>query len=172
MRRWGRRSAWGNEHDAHLLCHHAARRGSEDPEKAERIQSIKNAFDESIKFERQFNFAKHTPTNKFNKLLNRYKDDVYYFNKRLNNNNFGIKFQNIEDLIPVIKSALPQYVEDDIKKFIICICRTIENTDELAGIAYEYRMIASIYKYKFVPIDEKGEIIFENISKVIEAILS
>ena len=102
----------------------------------------------------------------------RFKDDVYYFNKKVNNNTFGVKVTNIEEIIPIIKVALPQYTEEDIKKFVICICRTIENIDELAGIAYEYRMVASIYKYKFVPIDEKGEVIFENISKVIDAILS
>lgn len=144
----------------------------ENPEQAERIESVKDAFDNATTFEKQLNFAKHTAYNKFNKFLMRFKDDVYYFNKKVNNNTFGVKVTNIEEIIPIIKVALPQYTEEDIKKFVICICRTIENIDELAGIAYEYRMVASIYKYKFVPIDEKGEVIFENISKVIDAILS
>lgn len=145
---------------------------AEDPEQAKRIESIKSAFDSATTFEKQLEFAKHISANKFNKFLTRYKDDVYYFNKRVNNNSIGVKVYDIDIIVPVIKYALPQYSEDDIKKFIICICRTIENIDDLNGIAYEYRMINSIYKYKFVPIDEKGEIIFENISKVIDAILS
>ena len=145
---------------------------SENPDQAKRIESVKNAFDSATTFEKQLEFAKRTSPNKFNKFLTRYKDDVFYFNKRVNNNTVGVKVYNIEELVPIIKSALPQYTEEDIKKFIICICKTVENTDNLAGIAYEYRMVASIYKYKFVTIDEKGEIIFENISKVIEAILS
>lgn len=144
----------------------------EDPEQAKRIESIKDSFDAATTFEKQLEFAKHTSYNKFNKFLNRYKDDVYYFNKRVNSNSFGIKATNIEEIVPVIKIGLPQYTEEDIKKFVICICRTVENTDELAGIAYEYRMIASIYKYKFVSIDDNGELIFKNISKVIDAILS
>lgn len=144
----------------------------ENPEQADRIESVKNAFDASTTFEKQLEFAKHTSTNKFNKFLNRYKDDVYYFNKKVNNNTAGVKVTNIEEIIPIIKMALPQYTEEDIKKFVICICRTIGNVDELAEISYQYRMIASIYKYKFVPIDCRGEIIFENISKVIDAILS
>ena len=143
-----------------------------NPEHADKVESVKDAFDKATLFEKQLEFAKHTSSNKFNKFLTRFKDDVYYFNKRVNSNTFGVKVNNVEDLVPIIKLGLPQYTEDDIKKFIICICRTVENTDELSGIAYEYRMISSIYRYKFTNIDEKGEIIFENISKVIDAILS
>lgn len=145
---------------------------AEDPAQAERIESVKNAFDEATTFEKQLEFAKRTSPKKFNKMLTRYTGDVYYFNNKVNNNTIGVKVSDIEEIVPVIKMALPQYTEEDIKKFVICICRTIQNTEELAGIAYEYRMIASIYKYKFTPIDEKGEVIFGNISKVIDAILS
>lgn len=142
-----------------------------DPEQASRIESIKDAFDSASTFSKQLEFAKRTSNNKFNKFLNRYSDDVFYFNKKVNNNSFGIKVNNIEEIVPVIKIALPQYTEEDIKKFVICICRTVGNIDELSEMAYQYRMISSIYKYKFVNIDEKGEVIFENISKVIDAIL-
>lgn len=145
---------------------------NENPEQAERIESVKNAFDNAITFEKQLEFAKRNSSKKFNKFLTRYTDDVYYFNKRVNSNTFGVKVSNIEEIVPIIKYALPQYTEEDIKKFIICICRTMENIDEIAGISYEYKMISSIYKYKFTNIDEKGEIIFGNISKVIDAILS
>lgn len=143
-----------------------------DPEHAEKIESVKHAFNSATTFEKQLEYAKHTSYNKFNKLLARYKDDVYYFNKRVNSNSFGVKITNIEEIVPVIKLALPQYTEEDIKKFVICICRTIGDIDDLANIAYEYRMVGNIYKYKFTPIDSNGEIIFKNISKVIDAILS
>ena len=145
---------------------------AEDPEKAERIKQIKNSFDTAAEFNEQLEFAKHTSIKKFNKYLSRFKDDVYYFNKRVNSNNFGVKVTDIEELIPVIKNGLPQYNEDDIKLFLICICKTIPNLDELAGIAYVYRMVSGIYKYKFTNIDENGEMIFKNISKVIDAIYS
>lgn len=145
---------------------------AENPEQADKIESVKNAFERATTFEKQLEFAKRTSSAKFNKFLTRYKDDVYYFNKKVNNNNVGVKVNNIEELEPIIKLGLPQYSEEDIKKFIICICRTIENVDELPGISYEYRLVSSIYKYKFVPIDNNGEIIFKNISKVIDEILS
>lgn len=145
---------------------------AENPDQADKIESVKNAFDSASTFQRQLEFAKHTSPNKFNKYLNRYKDDVFYFNKKVNSNTVGVKVNNIEEIVPVIKLALPQYTEEDIKKFVICICRTVGDISTLAEISYEYRMISSIYKYKFVPIDKKGEIIFGNISKVIDAILS
>lgn len=144
----------------------------ENPEQAERIELVKKAFDNASTFEKQLEFAKNISPKKLQKHLVRFADDVYYFNKRVNNNTFGVKINNIEELIPIIKFALPQYTEEDIKKFIICICRTIEDIDTIEGISYEYRMISSIYRYKFTNIDEKGEVIFENISKVIDVILS
>lgn len=143
-----------------------------NPDQANRIESVKKAFDEATTFERQLNFAINTTAKKFDKYLTRFKDNVYYFNKRVNNNTFGVKVNNVEELIPIIKLGLPQYSEDDIKKFIICICNTLKNVDDINEIAYQYRMIGSIYKYKFTSIDEKGETIFSNISKVIESILS
>ena len=145
---------------------------AENPKHAEVIESVKNAFDKAHLFEKQLNFAQHTSYNRFIKYLDRYKDDVYYYNKKVNSNNFGIKVRNIEDLLPIIKLGLPQYAEEEIKKFIICICRTVGDTNNIAEIAYEYRMVCNIYKYKFIPIDEAGEVIFSNIAKVIECILS
>ena len=145
---------------------------AEDPDHAAKIESVKNAFERSTTFESQLCFAQHTSPKKFDKLLTRFKDDVYYFNKKVNNNTFGVKISDIEELVPIIKLALPQYTEEDIKKFIICICRTIENVDTIAGISYECRMVSSIYKYKYINIDAAGEELFEKISKVIDAILS
>lgn len=145
---------------------------NENPEQADRIESIKDAFDSSKTFDDQFNFASHTSSNKLNKWLNRFNDSVFYFNKRVNGNSFGIKVPNIEEIVPIIKAALPQYTEEDIKKFVICIVKTMKNPEDLAGIAYTYKMISNIYKYKFTTIDNEGEIIFGNISKVIDAILS
>ena len=139
-----------------------------DPDQAERIEVMKKAFDDAITFEKQLEFANKTSWNKFNKLLRRYEDEVIYFNNRVNNNFAGVKVPNVDELVPIIKYALPQYNENHIKKFIICICRTMEDVDTLAGIAYEYKMISSIYKYKYTNIDEAGEAIFNNISKVID----
>lgn len=145
---------------------------AEDPEKAKRIESVKIAFENALTFDKQLQYAKNTPSYVFKKNLEEYKEYVRTFNKKVNNNTFGVKVPNIEEIIPIIKAAIPnKYTGNAIKKFIICICKTAEDSKELSGIAYNYRMISSIYRYKFTEIDEKGEIIFENISKVIDEII-
>lgn len=146
---------------------------STDPETASRVESIKNAFDSAITFEKQLEVAKTLTPKKLNKLMMRYDDEVFYFNKRVNSNNIGVKVPNINDLLSVIKLALPQYTEEEIKKFIIVMVRSIIPMDitDIATISYIYKMVQSIYYYNFINIDDKGEVIFGNISKVIEAII-
>ena len=146
---------------------------AEDPERAKVIESVKDAFDNAISFNDQLEFAKHTTSYVLRQNLKEYKDYVKRFNTKVNSNTFGVKVPNIEEIIPIIKSALPyKYTGNDIRKFVICICKTVKDPKELAGTAYNYRMISSIYRYKFTAIDEKGEIIFNNISKVIDEIIS
>ena len=125
---------------------------AEDPERAKVIESVKSSFEDAISFNAQLEFAKNT---------------------KVNNNTFGVKVPNIEEIVPVIKSALPnKYTGNDIRKFVICVCKTAKDPKDLAGTAYNYRLVSSIYRYKFTAIDEKGETIFENISKVIDEIIS
>lgn len=146
---------------------------AENPEQAERLESIKNAFDSALSFEDQLNYVKNISSYALRKSLNDYADTVTRFNTKVNNNTFGVKVPKIEEIIPIIKRALPyKYTNNDIKKFIISICRTSKDPKDLAGTAYNYRLISSIYKYKFTAIDEKGEAIFNNISKVIDEIKS
>lgn len=142
----------------------------ENPDRADMIQTIKDAFDAAGKFEREYEYAANHSPNKINKLLRRYEDSVRYFNTRVNNNTAGVKVVDINLLVPVIKKALPSYKEDGIKKFICIIIKTMGNTDMLNEISYIYRTIGCIYKYNFIDIDEEGEKIFNNISKVIDAI--
>jgi hypothetical protein len=68
---------------------------------------------------------------------------------------------------------------DDIKKFIVVICRTtaykmdvVRNVEDLA---YIYRMINTIYLYKFIdgPVNTDDEtLLFGNIAKVLDAIIN
>jgi hypothetical protein len=143
-----------------------------NPEQAERLESIKNAFDNALTFEEQLNYVKNTPSFVLRKDLNDYIGILTRFNTKVNNNTFGVKVPKIEEIVPIINNALPKYKMNDIKKFMIAICKTSKDPKDLAGTAYNYRLISSIYRYKFTAIDEKGKAIFENISKVIDEIIS
>lgn len=147
---------------------------AENPEQAKNIIAVKDAFEDALTFNKQFEIASHTSYKKISKWGDRFKDEVLYFNKRVSNNSAGVKVPDISELLEIIKIALPQYTDDDIKNFICVIIKSVYTIDvnSLAGIAYIYKMISSIYTYKFVVIDEKGEEIFKNISRVIDAIIS
>lgn len=146
---------------------------AKDPAQAERIELIKKAFDSAIVFERQLTYAEKATSYEFTKCVEDYKGHVIRFNTKVNNNTFGVKIPDIEEIVPIIRAGLPEtYNMTDIKKFIICICKTSGDYKNLADIAYNYRMISNILKYKYMTIDEKGKTIFENISKVIDAIKS
>lgn len=145
---------------------------AENPEQAEKIKEVKEAFEQATLFTKETEYAKHVSAKKFTKWLMRYKDSAMYFNKRVNSNDFGITINDINSIIPIIKNALPNYELDDIRKFIICITKVMPDPTTLSGIAYLYRMTASINKYAYTEIDDEGKILFNNIAGVIDAILS
>jgi len=148
---------------------------AENPTQAANIKAIKQAFKDAVELELQLNIASHTSSKKIAKWATRFSGEVIYFNKKVSNNIAGVKIPDISELVPIIKSALPQYTHDEIKQFLCVVVRSIDKIDinTLYGISYIYSMISNIYKYKFCAInDEKGEKIFGNISRVIDAILS
>ena len=146
---------------------------AKNPKQAKNIIAVKEAFEDALTFNKQLDIASHNSYKKITKWSSRFKNETQYFNTRVNNNIAGVKIPDISELPGIIKIALPQYTDDDIRKFICVIVKSINTIDlnSLAGIAYIYKMISSIYTYKFANIDEKGEEIFKNISRVIDAII-
>lgn len=146
-----------------------------NPEQAEKIREVKAAFDRSNSFDIQKSFAQKTSAHKFDKLLiRRYDSCVFCFNKRVNVTD--VKIPDIRELIPIIHNNLPQYTIDEIKKFIITICETISGMDfenNVADLAYIYKLINNIYVYKFLQEQtEESNLLFGNIAEVIECIIN
>lgn len=155
-----------------------------DPEKAEKIKRIKNAFDKAITFEKQIKYIEAISTNKLNKFAKRYNSEVEYFNKVVNSTD--IKIPNINDLLDIIYLRFTddennsKYDKITIKKFIISICKTtaygdLNFNDNIEDMAYLYRMINSIHIYKFLDKsinNDDEELLFGNISKVLDLIVS
>lgn len=141
-----------------------------NPEYANNIKNIKKAFDESITFNRQIEYIKSISPQKIRKLTKHFDQNIYYFNTTVNTNKFNIRFNNISDLIPIIKKYL-SYDENIINIFIASIIKTIGDIDDLSNIAYLYKTISNIYKYNFIELDDDGRTIFNNISNVINIII-
>lgn len=145
----------------------------EDPERADLLQSVKDAFEDAKNFNRQIEFLKSEKP----RIVRKYHRRVHAITDTFNNlvNATEIKLPNINELYDIIKLRLPQYSKDQINEFIILICKSTMNLDFsiLANIAYVYKLVDSIYKFKFVAVgyeDEESNRVFGAISDVIEEI--
>jgi hypothetical protein len=149
----------------------------EDPERADRILAIKNAFAESMTYQRQLDYIDTLNTKRLNKYHGgkRLRNDVYYFNKRVNVTE--IKIPDIGELPEIIKARLPEYDMDVIEKFVSIIVKTttnlqLEGEENLSNLAYVYRTVDNIYDFKFSsdPESERYNTIFGNIAKALDKI--
>lgn len=147
----------------------------ENPEQAEKIKKVKAAFDNAITFDKQLEYIEKTTVNKLNKYSKRYYNEVAYFNNLVNVTD--VKIPNIGELLTIIQNMLPEYDIEDIKKFIVVICKSSYDIDmnDVIQLAYIYKMINSIYEAKFIAQKQMPEVtqkVFGNISKVITAIIN
>lgn len=147
---------------------------TEDPEKANTIKAIKAAFDRSISFDDQLEYAKKIGANKLTKFANRLDSEVIYFNKKVNVTD--VKIPNIGELVPIIHDKLSEYNIDTIKKFVVILCKTMENMNvenDIVSLAQVYKTINNIYIYKYIDIvdtDENATLLFRNIATVLDCI--
>ena len=159
---------------------------AENPEQAERIIKVKEAFDNAMSLSTLKEYCKSDAIYKIklNKKINRFNDETFYFNKKVNVTD--VKIPNIGDLLNIIsvgsgfvfpndeETAL-KFSPENIKKFIICIIYSTIDLDLniIENLSYLYRLVDNIYRYKFVDaLDEKAEELFRNIAEVIDIINS
>ena len=86
-----------------------------------------------------------------------------------------IKVPDITQLYDIIKLRLPTYSSDDIKAFIVLLARHAMDLDftEVKNIAYVYRLVDSIYKYKFITAayeDEHSKAVMDRVSHIMDEI--
>ena len=149
----------------------------EDPEKADRIEKIKNAFDEAKPpFQKLLDWIE--PRHRkilFKRAEFRFTDETFYFNKLVNVTD--VRVPNIRDLLEVIKAYMPDKTDIEVKRFIVAVCRHVMDYDftDLGNVAYIYRFVDNIYKYKFLSTavdDDESKALFGAISAVIDKINS
>lgn len=148
---------------------------AEDPDKAEILKKIKKAFEDASNFTKELEYLDHTTNKKLEKALNRYKNECFYFNRKINSTD--ISLPDIDILYPIIKRALPGYTEKQIKKFIITICKASAtyNYDNIDELAYSYRSIENILAFRMSTADftsDYAKEIFGKVSVVINKIIA
>lgn len=148
----------------------------ENPEIAARIEVVKAAFDDAVTFKRQLDYLDHTSAKKLNKVLNRYDSEVAYFNTKVNTT--AVKVPDIHKLFLVIKKHMPQFLDDEIRKFIIVVIKStvysgmqIDDKENIANLAYVYRLVNSICTCEYLDNDnETATKIMEGVSAVLTKI--
>ena len=149
-----------------------------DPEKAERIKIVKQAFEDAKPpFTKLLEWVKRVNLKKlvYKKEELRYNNETAYFNNKVNVTE--VKIPDIKELFDVIKLYDPSRNDKEIRRFIIAICGHVYNQDftDIGNISYIYRLVDNIYKYKFVPTvleDESAKEIFGAISVIMDKINS
>lgn len=145
-----------------------------DPEKAKKIQLFKDAFEKAGNFDVQLEWLNKASAKFINKKVSRYTNEVFYVNKKLNTT--SIKIPDLTELEPIIKMVRPELSSEDIKKFIIVLCLSIQKLDidmgeNIGNLAYVYKLINNIYMYKFASyVGEEAEKVFGGITEVINKI--
>lgn len=151
-----------------------------NPEQAEKLEKLQNTYKDAISFNKQLEYLDGgISLKKLNKWANRFRDECFYFNKKVSsdaNKASGIKFVDIGTLVPTIKNALNGFTELEIQRFIIVFIRSTINMDmnDINNTYYVYSAISSIDSFRFNSTfdTELGKELFENIAKVIRKINS
>ena len=146
---------------------------AEDPERADMLLGVKTAFDDATNFNKQIEYLNSDKPRNVRKYHRRAHAITDTFNNLVNVGE--IKIPNINELFDIIKLRLPQYNKDQINEFIILLCRSTMDLDfsVLSNIAYVYKLVDRIYKFKFITAgyeDEETTQVFNDISGVIELI--
>ena len=132
---------------------------AKDPEEAEKIRKVKQAFDDANSMERLKEFVKTTNINKLRKKAdNRFDDEVYYFNKKVNVTD--VKIPDVGALVDVIHRWLPERSITAIKRLVIAIALHIDEIDvdkDVLQLAYVFRLMTNIYSFSFLSGEEQLE---------------
>ena len=122
-----------------------------DPEQADRIQKVKDAFDRSLNFSNSLiEFLHSDKPRNARRYARDYASEVYQFNKLVNTT--AVKVPDIDALLDIISLNIPTLSKDRIKEFLVLFSRSVINLDfnEIENISYVYKMVDNIYKRKFI----------------------
>ena len=142
----------------------------EDPEKAEYIQTIKDAFEKAKTFKPQIEFLHNDRP----KLVKRYAMNYNSISTEFVKKTTGskLKLNDPSELYNVIRRFLPkEYDSTDIKRFISLLAKSIMDLDytDMANSCYAYRLFDSISQHKLAE-KNKDIDVFVRIANVIDEI--
>ena len=122
----------------------------ENPEKAERIEKVKAAFDKASTWDTQLDFLKTQKPRDVRKYHLRFNDACNRFNTIVNVNLISIKVPEMQELYNILREWMPNYSKDQLKEFCVLICKSVENMDfnDIGPTAYVHKLTDNIYVFK------------------------
>lgn len=140
----------------------------ESPEVADRLIKVKEAFNLALSFEKQIEYLTIIPIKKLRKYnINRFENDAYYFNKRVNKT--PVRIPDISQLPDIVMNLIEGVTKDEAVAIISSIIHTtvdleIEGDDNIHNLSYIYRLVTNIYNYKYKdPTIEEDDKIFNKL---------
>ena len=128
----------------------------ENPDKADEIQAVKDAFDRAKSFDTVLDYLYTCKPRDVRKYSNRYNDTCFRLNTIVNNNVVKIKMPKMDDIYEVLKKWFPKNDKDELKEFCVLIANSVMDLDytTVKDTAYAYKLLDRIYKYKYIPLIE------------------
>lgn len=145
----------------------------DNPEKAELLKSIVQAFKDSYTLSRQKELLKdEILLRKLNKWIKKY--DRYCMEFNFKNKDTKVKIKDISMIAPVLDRVLSkeEYNYDDIRKYVVLLCEICKNMrpDKMAEHTFMYYSIQHIVALDYVDIEKSqfNKELLNNIKEVLD----
>lgn len=145
----------------------------ENPEKADKIESVKKAFDRSKTLDEFLEYIKthNFNTKKLYKRASKLNNETFYINSKFSHND--IKLSKIEDIPGILSMYIDEYDVPDIAAFTVLLIDYLcsLDLDDLSNVSYAYKLIENLYSFRFkYDISTEEDKLIEQIKESIEII--
>ena len=143
----------------------------ENPEIAEQVLSIKEAFDRAKSFNTQLEYLKNDSLRNVKRYKQHFIGDISWYNKWVNQTDIPIPI--IDPIMSIIQAKFKnRFTTDEYKSFVVLLIRSVKDLqiNRLNNLAYVHKLTDSILRLRYKFISSEDERIFSGIEKVLLAI--
>lgn len=143
----------------------------ENPEIAEQVLSIKEAFDKAKSFNIQLEYLKNDSLRNVKRYKQHFIGDISWYNKWVNQTDIPIPI--IDPIMSIIQAKFKnRFTTDEYKSFVVLLIRSVKDLqiNRLNNLAYVHKLTDSILRLRYKFISSEDERIFSGIEKVLLAI--
>jgi|GEM_PF-6774928 len=143
----------------------------ENPQIAENVIKVKEAFDKAKTFDTQLEYLKNDSLRNVKRYHQHYLGDLTWYNKWINQTTIPVP--QLDPVMDILRSRFKtKYTTDEYKSFIVLLIRSVKDLqiNLLPNIAYVHRLTDSILRFRFKYDSEKDAKVFNRIEEVLQEI--